>query len=99
MKISEIVVESNFDSDEPWFNDQRRQLVSAIVNFDEVVKRNGTAGANIYFDKIISNINEVDWVMRPLAMTNPKYTKQYNKMNELKDQLQTKIKNSGGLSY
>lgn len=75
------------------------QLKTSIDNFDEVVRAHGTEGANVYFGNIIRNINEVDWLMKPMSMTNPKYTKQYDRMNELKDELQTKIKNSGGLSY
>jgi len=99
MRIFEILGESEFNSSETWFIDQQKILKAAIDNFDDVIRLHGTAGANVYFGKITHNIDEIDWIMKPRSETNPKYTKQYNKMNELKDELQTKIKNSGGLSY
>lgn len=99
MRISEIINESEFDSTSKWFISMQGQLKSSIDNFDDVVEAHGTKGANVYFGNIIHNINEVDWLIKPATVNNPKYAKQYNKMNKLKDELQTKIKNSGGLSY
>ena len=99
MIISEIINESEFHSTSKWFISMQGQLKAAIDNFDDVDDAHGTKGANVYFGNIIHNINEVDWLIKPATVNNPKYAKQYNKMNELKDELQNKIKNSGGLSY
>jgi uncharacterized protein YdcH (DUF465 family) len=99
MKICELLRESNFDSTLLWFKDNINQLKSSIDNFDAIVQHHGTDGANVHFGKIIRNINNVDWFISTIADSDPKYRTAFNKINELKDKLEEKIKNSGGISY
>jgi hypothetical protein len=104
MKISEILSETRFDSQEDiaakqWMTNEATQLNSAIKNFDTYVQVHGTRGANIQFDNMIKRVDESEWYIRMLATNKPELKKYCDDVLRSKAALEEKIKNSGGLSY
>ena len=92
MKIKDIL-ESEFDSRDSYCNLHRRIYQNVIDNFDSYVQRHGTAGANAIFTEMINQTKED--ITAFVISEDPGYAKMLATRNELEH----KIKNSGGLSY
>lgn len=85
--------ESKTESDSDYCEKYLVKYTNAYHNFDTYVQHYGTDGANIIFRDIILSTKDpvVDWTI--------KKEKFYDEMVSARNALETKIKNSNGLSY